>query len=264
MNPLDEYGVLDLNFKDLYPDFLQDVRDRLQPWNMVLDIPDDNGEKIPDDDCIIVQWKDDKGEHKYRFLKPGVVSTSEVLEKLNKERSALKAKATFFVNFPTTFDENVAKMRDFVRHRLAGNERPKLYIVTGPYCSGKSFIADVLIAATGGRSKVCSMPLVAQTNREYQSLIDEALKERDLLVCWELKNEEKQLKDFTTLAQKYLFSTDVLLIISSDLLQKLDHALVNNDCEIIACAENISQSIQKHQDIRRKEHVARCAHYIRS
>ena len=83
-----ETPIADLNFEELYPDLLKDVRDRLVPHNMVIDI---DNQHTPDEDCIIIQWTDDTGEHKYRYLKPGKMNQFEALQKLNKERRAAKA-----------------------------------------------------------------------------------------------------------------------------------------------------------------------------
>lgn len=253
MNTVKQFGVPDLDFKELYPDVLQDVRECLHSSNVVFD------ENERDEDCITVQWKDDKGEHKYRFLKPGIISQAEALTRLEKERESAKVKTIFQKNFPTTFNKNITKIRDFVRHRSVGDERPRLYIITGPYRSGKSFIADVMIAATGGWVRICGMDLFGGGANSY---VDEALKERKLMVCFELPNEEKALKRFSELAQKSLFSTDVLLIISNNLLQELDRSLININTIFIECEKSLLED-ELNNLIREDRYISSCARYIR-
>ena len=236
---VEKFGIIDLNFRELYPDILRDVREYLHPSNLVIDTIN---EKTPDDDCIIISWKDDEREHVYRFLKPGVVRPSEALMKLTEARKAVEAESILVKNFPRSYKESIGEMRSFIKHRLAGNERPQLLIITGPYYSGKSFIADVIISRIGGRSKCCSIPMSERFSPEYETVVTEALKDRKLMIYFDLLDDCKSHKNFSALAQKYLLSTDVLLTIDIETLQKLDPKLINNDCVIIACENGLQHT----------------------
>lgn len=175
----------ELDFSTLYPSIFHTIGKQITPQNLVTNIG------IPNERCIIVKWTDREGEHIYRFAKDehAIQKAYEVVKELRDKTGktdeenieALTPKPPDMDSMITSFDKELdpdveTKMNDMksifeknfshpeIFHgllstlhsgKLCRDTKYDIIIVTGPFCSGKSLVIDVIEAFVGKEKCFC-------------------------------------------------------------------------------------------------------------
>lgn len=260
-----------INTQELYPDIFTEIKQQISPHRLVMN--NNNQPIIPDEHCTIVKWTDKDGEHIYRFLKDEYINKKVENNQISFDDVLLILKKNLNCTgmlMGILYDLNRSGFKPFIF------SKPAIIVVIGPYCSGKSFIIDI-IKAFLDKNKYMEIPtsilsqdlyefaytkvtqIVADANSSHSDPCLKDIDKKELLLFRDFTPTQQYKRSWNTLM--YLARIVPVLVeiqdIYAEMIQEIDK------CMVIRC-KHIFNTQERNENLRNKDSIQQIANTIRN